>query len=159
MRTLGLAAIGAFTLAGCTTIPSAPPAPDVITYATEPCFGKCPVYRLTVSSDGVAVFEGRENTLVTGRRTFVVKLDEYEAFKAKLEPYRPVGEEIIRPGSPGCDRVATDMPGVDIRWTTEDRNDHLSVYYGCEMESRAGMHADLLRAPYELPITIYLGQY
>ncbi|MBB3764006.1 DUF6438 domain-containing protein [Sphingomicrobium lutaoense] len=154
-----LAAIGPILLAGCATIPSAPKAPDVITYATEPCFGRCPVYRLTVSSDGVAVFEGKANTLVTGRRTFVVKEEEYQAFKAMLEPHRPVGERIIRPGSEECRNAATDHPGVDIRWATEDRSDHLSAYYGCDMDLNRDMYEALMRAPYELPMTIYIGQY
>lgn len=160
MRKFALVALGATALSGCMAIPDAPPAPDVITYATEPCFGRCPVYRLTVSSDGIAVFEGRENTLVTGRRTFAIKLEEYAAFKAMLEPYRPVGERILGRDPAQCNnRVATDLPGVDIRWSSEDRSDHLYAYYGCDMEGNREMYQALMRAPYELPMTIYIGQY
>lgn len=160
MHKVILSALGTFLLAGCATIASAPPAPDIITYATEPCFGACPVYRLTVSSDGIAVFEGKAHTQVIGRRSFVLKQEEYEAFKAALEPYRPVGDKVLGRDPSQCNnRVATDLPGVDIRWVTEDRNDHLYAYYGCDMEGNAAMFDALQRAPRELPLAIYIGQY
>ncbi|HEY0326511.1 MAG TPA: DUF6438 domain-containing protein, partial [Allosphingosinicella sp.] len=55
---------------GCTTVPHRPIPieSESISYETGPCFGACPVYRVTVSPDGTGTVEGRRVTAVTGER-------------------------------------------------------------------------------------------
>lgn len=38
-----------------------------LTLERGPCFGVCPVYRITVSGDGKVIYEGREHVRVSGR--------------------------------------------------------------------------------------------
>src|SRR3954466_16408375 len=70
---------------------AAPPRTPVqtITYETGPCFGACPVYRVSISSDGVASFEGIRFTAVIGPRSSRAPPAQYRAFAAQLEPVRP----------------------------------------------------------------------
>lgn len=145
-------------LSGCQSIPKAPPAPETIRYETGPCFGVCPVYTVTVSSDGIASFEGKQNTQIIGRRSFVIRADEYEAFKAALAPWRPNGEAMLVPGKPECMPEATDMPSVDVRWSKEEGSDHLFVYFGCNMDANQVMFDALADAPMALPLNAFVGQ-
>src|SRR5690349_3828500 len=62
---------------------------ETISYQTTACFGTCPVYTLTVRSDGTATFEGARYTAVRGRRDFRVTPRQYRAFAAWLAPVRP----------------------------------------------------------------------
>ena len=146
---------GCVMAVGNTTTPSPPPVAierETISYETSRCFGTCPVYRVTVQPDGTGVFEGRQFTKVVGTRDFRATPAQYRAFAAKLQRYRPQGEQLIQPGQPGCGQVATDMPSVDIRWNEPSgASQHLSLYYGCRMHDQA-MNEALRSAPYELPI-------
>ena len=142
-------------LAGCVAAPSAPPptagAVRTIRYETGPCLGLCPVYSLTVSSDGRAAFESRSNTGVSGTRSFAVTSAEFVDFEARLAPYRPAGEKRLGMGTECNDRVATDMPSVDIRWAGKGSASRLFVYFGCDMERNAAMFKALQDAPQAIP--------
>ena len=144
-------------IAGCDTVPvPPPPAPETIRYATSPCSGTCPVYTVTVSSDGVGLFEGTRFTAVTGPRHFTLTPAQFADFRARLAAVRPVGERLLQP--PNCNgRVAPDLSGVDLRWMSVARNDRLAVNYGCDRATNAALF-DLLRAaPLALPIATFIG--
>src|SRR3546814_8814740 len=82
-------------LAGCVAGGTATPADRAtITYATQPCFGACPVYTVTVSPDGQGVFAGKRFTAVTGERPFALPSDAYDRFAAALAPNRPGSGEV-----------------------------------------------------------------
>lgn len=140
--------------AGCTA-PAAlsPTASDNIRYETSACFGRCPVYVLTVARDGHGSFEGKRFTAATGARTFTVTPAQFAAFAAALAPFRPEGERALVPGRPGCERAATDQPSVEITWSD---GDHLQAYYGCNMETNRAMFAALRHAPQLLPIAAFI---
>ena len=81
-----LLVIAAASLAACTAAAPPPPPPtagmvETIRYETGPCFGACPVYTLTVSSDGRGVFEGRRHTAVAGIRNFAASPAQYAEFR------------------------------------------------------------------------------
>jgi len=155
---LGAMTGGCVMAVGNTTTETAPVAieRETISYETSRCFGTCPVYRVTVQPDGTGVFEGRQFTKVVGTRDFRATPAQYRAFAARLQPYRPQGEQLIQPGQPGCGQVATDMPSVDIRWNEmSGASQHLSLYYGCRMHDQA-MNEALRSAPNELPIRAFI---
>lgn len=139
--------------AGPQTRPSPPTAGTVeaIRYETGPCFGACPVYALTARSDGTGTFEGKQHTAVQGTRDFAITPAQYADFRSRLDPYRPVGERRLSTGEECNDRVATDMPSVEISWTAKGPRSRLYVYYGCDMERNAAMFEALRRAPEALP--------
>ena len=66
MKALSLAIAVALASAACATVPPAASAQS-ISYETGPCFGACPVFRVTVSPDGSGTFEGRRFTAVDRR--------------------------------------------------------------------------------------------
>jgi len=136
--------IAGLALAGCSHADHAGPKPipvesDSITYETGPCFGACPVYSITVRPDGSGVFTGKRFTAVTGERAFKLTAAQYEAFAARLAPYRPASGEVRYEGK-NCQQVATDMPSVDVRWTRAIGDSQaLMFYFGCDMDKNRAM--------------------
>lgn len=149
---LAVAFTVALALSACATMPA--DAGDrplrSISYAAGPCFGACPVFRVTVNSDGTGVFDGGRFAAVTGERRFMVTPAQFRAFAARLAPYRPATGERRYSGE-SCRRMATDQDSVEIVWrgAAEQR---LNVYYGCDMEANRAMFDRLRSAPNVLPI-------
>ena len=85
MKTAILILATAFAAAPATAAPSRQAGPESITYRTGPCMGGCPIYNVTVRSDGSATFEGVNFTAVRGTREFRVTPRQYRAFAAWLD--------------------------------------------------------------------------
>ena len=126
---------------------------DSITYETGPCFGRCPVFSITIRPDGSGVFTGKNFTAVTGERAFKLSPADYAAFASRLQPYRPEsGERRYSHGEKGCEQVVTDMPSVDVRWTRAIGDSQaLHYYYGCRDAANRHMADVLGNAPDMLP--------
>ncbi|MGH6616511.1 DUF6438 domain-containing protein [Sphingomonas sp.] len=149
--------VGALLIAGCATPQRQSATLQTITYETAPCYGVCPVYRVTVGSDGAGIFTGIRHTAIGGDRKFSVTPRQFTAFAGTLSPYRPQGKRDITPGRPECNDTVTDMPSVNVRW--EDvRTDELSYYYGCRPASGPAMADALTTAPSLLPIADFIGK-
>ena len=157
MKGLAGAVTAALSLAGCATAP--PPASAgraTIVYETGPCFGACPVYRITVSADGEGRFEGRRFTAVTGTRAFAITPEQYAAFARHLAPLRPAEPERLYAGE-ACATMATDLPSTEIVWTDADgRRTTLYFYHGCDMERNRPIAERLDAAPGLLPIGAFI---
>ena len=152
---LAVAGVG---LASCTTVAAAPAdGVESIAYETGPCFGACPVYRVTVDRDGSGLFEGRRFTAVSGERRFQITADQYRAFVRHLEPLRPSSSEMRYSGDI-CGAMATDMPSADVVWrNASGAEQHLYFYYGCDMERNRAIADRLRSAPDHLPIGDLIG--
>lgn len=150
--------VAALALAGCTKTGEAPrPIPiegDSITYETGPCFGRCPVWSVTIRPDGSGVFTGKNFTAVKGERSFKLTPADYKAFAARLQPYRPEsGERRYSHGEKGCEQAATDLPSVNIRWTRAIGDSQgLYYYYGCNPQANSAIADALGGAPDLLPV-------
>ena len=145
----------AAALAGCTTISPSSTAralPKTISYETGPCFGACPVYRVTVGADGQGLFEGRRFTTVAGERHFVVTPAQYRAFAEHLAPLRPSSGSVRLDAQPACSQMATDLPSASVTWQSDREEQSLYYYFGCDMEARREMAERLRAAPALLPI-------
>ena len=158
-----LASAALMLLAGCaTTGATAPPqVAETIRYETSPCFGACPVYAVTVSSDGSGSFEGKRFTAVTGERAFTVTPAQFAEFRARLAPFRPAdGERRIASGEADCGSMITDQPSAAVTWSGGDAPPaSLSLYYGCTAPQLAAMKAALRAAPEALSIASYVGRH
>ncbi|MDP5277517.1 DUF6438 domain-containing protein [Sphingomonas sp. DG1-23] len=160
---LGLGVMG-LALAGCIPESRVPAGPtpiegDSITYETGPCFGRCPVYAVTVRPDGTGIFEGKRFTAVTGERGFTLSRAQYDAFAARLAPYRPASGEVrYAHGEPNCANAPTDMPSVEIRWTRAIGDSQgLYFYLGCRRDNAA--LAEALGGAVELlPVQELIGE-
>jgi hypothetical protein len=149
-------------LAGCApTMATYPPLPEPveITYETEPCFGACPVYRVTVNNLGQpGTFEGKRFTAVEGTRSFPMTYRQFSAFYAALSDARAADSKAYERGGANCQMMATDHPGVSVTfregqtapWT-------FRFYYGCRDRQNAKLAEGLRRAPEALPIADFIG--
>lgn len=159
------AASASLLLAGCATMPAqtggeGPIAveSDAIAYETGPCFGACPVFRVTVRPDGTGIFEGRQHTAVTGERAFTVSPEHYRALAAHLEPLRPETGSVRLSGE-ACRQVATDLPSAEVTWYSQiGSSQSLHFYYGCDMEKNKAIARRLRTAPSLLPIGEWIGR-
>ena len=167
MTKLLLLCLSAAVATGCAMAPAPRPAAsgpppvaieaDSISYATSACFGRCPIYRVTVRPDGSGVFEGQRFTAVTGVRPFRVTPQQYRAFEAHLAPLRPRQGEVRLTGE-GCATMATDLPGAEVVWTRAIGDGQAyQLNYGCDMEGNRAAAERLRTAPELLPIAVFIG--
>ncbi|HEV2865705.1 MAG TPA: DUF6438 domain-containing protein [Allosphingosinicella sp.] len=155
-RPLGLAL--ALALAGCATVQEDAAARGAmsVSYETGPCFGACPVYRVTVNSDGSGMFEGRRFTAVEGQRAFRISRQQFDALVAHLDPVRPA-QGSVRYAGEACERVATDLPSAEVTWRMlGDGQQQLYFYYGCDMEKNRAIAERLDAVPRLLGIEDFL---
>jgi hypothetical protein len=150
-------ALALAALTACATVPATASPVQTIVYETGPCFGACPVYRVTVSSDGSGTFEGRRFTAVTGPRTFRATPEQYRAFARQLEPLRP-DHGTVRYAGEACETMATDLPSAEVTWRSAEGEQGLYFYYGCDMERNRALAERLSAAPGLLPIGDLIGR-
>src|SRR3954452_7862857 len=145
MKGIALVALALAALPARAPAPAAETGLRSISYQTGPCFGTCPVYRVTVYANGAGLFEGLRFTAVTGARRFRITRAHFRAFAARLAPDRPPTGERHYVGA-ACRQLATDQSSVEIIWrgATEQK---LDVYYGCDMETNRAMFDRLAHAP------------
>lgn len=148
----------AFLVAACASSAANEVPTQTISFTRAPCYGVCPVYRVTVNADGTGLFEGERFTAVTGQRRFTLTTAQWQAFVAKLAPYRPQGTLDINMENPArCQLMATDHPSAIVTWTGGGRNDQLGFYFGCRDEGNRAMAQALEEAPGLLPIAEMIG--
>lgn len=128
-----------------------------ISYATGPCFGTCPVYTVTVDSDGSGVFVGQSHTTVTGSRNFTVTPAQFDSFARHLAPLRPASGTVRYDSGSQCTSMATDLPSADVKWRGADgQEQELYVYFGCFFTGSEAMVQRLQQAPGLLPIGAFI---
>jgi uncharacterized protein DUF6438 len=155
---LGLRLALVAALAGCATTGAGSPedGPATISYETGPCFGACPIYRVTVNADGSGVFEGRRWTRAEGNRSFRVTAQQYQRLVAHLEPLRPASGSIRYSGE-ACESMATDLPSAEVTWEGPAGAQQLYFYHGCDMEKNRPIAERLNAVPDLLPIGEFIN--
>lgn len=96
------------------------------------CYGKCPVYTVTVQPDGRVQFAGTKNTKVTGPAEDTLsreKLDELAAEINKADIF--AFKDSYTPDSGNCPSKATDSPTVRILVESGSRRKAILHYHGC----------------------------
>lgn len=127
---------------------------DTISISAGPCFGVCPVYRVTVTPDGSGLLEPRRFTAVPGDTRFTVTPSQYRRLRASLAVFRPMAGEERRIGhGENCDRFATDMPSYAIIWRRSGQKAAtLDFQSGCMDARYARLRAALAAMPGTLQI-------
>ncbi len=104
---------------------------DTITLERTACFGTCPIYKVTITSDGSVSFQGVRFTKTqsaTGkisRRAFRRLAREFEKIKYFSLP------DDFTPGTKNCPNVMTDMPSANTAIHLKGKSKTVSHYYGC----------------------------
>ena len=140
--------------AGAAPPPGAPV--ETISFETGPCFGRCPIYRFTISSSGDGRFEGIRFTAFTGARPFHASHAQYRAFARQLEAIRPARGAVRYEGS-ACRTMATDLPSTQVTWRSRRGTQSLYFYHGCDMQLNRALAERLNAAPALLPIGDFIG--
>ena len=107
--------------------------PIQITLERTACFGRCPVYTVTISGDGTVSYEGRQFVSVTGKQQSHVDpsavralVKEFEAidFFALHDAYRRVENP------DGTVTEVTDLPTQFVSLRVGDRSKRVEDYFG-----------------------------
>lgn len=101
---------------GCVGTPptAATPPAETISLSVGPCFGFCPVYDASISSDGTVEFVGRRHTAVLGERRRAVDARVYREIANAVSEFRPTsGTET----AVDCTSAVSDTSQYRITWT------------------------------------------
>ena len=97
-----------------------------------PCFGTCPVYRVTLDRSGSVRFEGRRFVADTGLHTRSVPGARVDSLVAALEAAGYFGfADRYGVGQPGCEPYATDLPTVTTEVHAGARDKRVEHDHGC----------------------------
>jgi hypothetical protein len=143
-RTLAAAwVVAAWLPAACArTVPPSPeaetrstpvaPATGSVSLERGPCFGTCPVYKVTLDRSGAVRFEGRRFVADTGLSTGTASPASVDSLFAELQAAGYFGfADSYRMGQPGCERYATDLPTVITEVRLGDRTKRVEHDRGC----------------------------
>ena len=112
--------------------PQTPPDTDTVSLERGPCFGTCPVYRVTLDRGGNVRFEGRRFVADSGISMATVPRDQAERLFAELETAGFVDlADSYRSGDPTCTRYATDLPTVITEVHVNGRTKRVEHDRGC----------------------------
>lgn len=119
--------------------PAVAPAPDVasdaapvVTLERTPCFGRCPVYRVTISRSGLVQFEGKRFVADSGSDSARISSEAVTDLLGQLEQGGFYGfDEKYVAGSMGCGPYATDLPGVITSVDDGQRVKRIEHDHGC----------------------------
>ncbi|MCR4341423.1 MAG: DUF6438 domain-containing protein [Gemmatimonadaceae bacterium] len=136
------AALGALALAGCAAngavpdssaaTPSAAPAYTRVTLERKPCFGTCPVYRVSVAENGAVIFEGLGYVDSIGSFTGRIDAERVAALARLFEEHDYFAlDDKYAYGEPNCAQYGTDAPTVITSITIGDRSKRVEHDLGC----------------------------
>ena len=133
----------ALAIMACTPGRGAPPVserPDpavaapsvVVSLERTPCFGSCPVYRISASSSGLVTFEGKANVLRIGTDTGRISSEQVDALLLELHRagYFTFADRYAL-SEPTCGHYATDSPTAVSSATFRGRSKRIEHDYGC----------------------------
>jgi hypothetical protein len=104
----------------------------VVTLERTPCFGNCPVYRISVSEAGVVRYEGRANVRQMGTATAQISRARLDSLLLEMERagYFTFARRYAL-SEPTCRRYSTDSPSAISSATFRGRTQRIEHDYGC----------------------------
>jgi hypothetical protein len=115
------------------------PAPDaagaggsVVTLERGPCFGTCPVYRVSLSAHGTVAFVGTRFVTRVGADTARVAPTAVDSLVRSLEAggFFSLADAYV-PDAPACGRYHTDAPTVSVSVQAAGRAKTVRHDHGC----------------------------
>jgi hypothetical protein len=131
-----LIAVAAFAIASCATTTETGGDAEVrsITMEDEPCFGFCPVYRITLTPGDEYVLDGQRHTATQGISEGVLQAGSFEAAVQALETagFRSLPEDLTYNNETACPGPQiSDMPYTRITVDYADGTHSVHHYHGC----------------------------
>lgn len=114
----------------------APPAAadtPVVSLERTPCFGTCPVYRVTISRSGAVRFVGKHHVTTKGAAAAEIPPTRVDGLLLELEKggYFGFADAYVM-DAPACGQYATDSPTVITSATAGGRSKTIRHDYGCQ---------------------------
>jgi acetamidase/formamidase len=107
-------------------------ADDAITLERTACFGTCPMYQVTVTSDGTVTFNGERFTKTTGVAKGKISRESFRQLVAEFEKINYFAlPDAYAPGTPVCPQRITDMPSANTSIRLKGKAKSVAHYYGC----------------------------
>jgi acetamidase/formamidase len=105
---------------------------NVITMARGACFGTCPIYKITIASDGTVTFDGANFVKTRGTAAGTITRDDFNKLVTEFENLKffSLDDEYV-PGSKNCGPAATDLPYVTTSIQLNGKTKSVSHYQGC----------------------------
>ena len=107
-------------------------ASSAVTLERTACFGRCPVYQISVVSDGVVSYQGKAHVRHLGPATAQISVEQVSSLISELEKggYFSFAPRYT-PGDSACGRYATDSPAVITSVRSAGRAKRIEHDYGC----------------------------
>lgn len=105
---------------------------DSITLERTACFGTCPMYKVTITSDGTVTFNGVRFTKTTGMAKGKITAEDFRQLVSEFEniDYFSLPDSYA-PGTPVCPQRITDMPSANTSIRLKGKTKSVAHYYGC----------------------------
>jgi hypothetical protein len=104
------------------------------------CYGNCPSYRVTVTSDGQVSFEGHAQVKIGNAHDHIAPAQPANILAAVEQVgFRSMHGSYVSHDD-GCESVMSDMPGIKITVVDTEGSKTVDFYNGC-----AGATADAVR--------------
>ncbi|MGZ8842046.1 MAG: DUF6438 domain-containing protein [Pyrinomonadaceae bacterium] len=105
---------------------------DAITLERTACFGTCPMYKVTIASDGTVTFNGERFTKTTGIAKGKISTSDFRQLVAEFEKINYFSlPDAYAPGTPVCPQRITDMPSANTSIKLKGKMKSVAHYYGC----------------------------
>lgn len=129
---VGCGSRGAVADSSAAVSADAPIADFRATLERKPCFGTCPVYRVSVTGDGAVLFEGVQHVDSIGRFTGRIDRERVAALSRLFEEqnYYALADKYAY-GEATCREYAADAPTVITSVATTDRSKQVEHDLGC----------------------------
>ncbi|MFC2032125.1 DUF6438 domain-containing protein [Chloroflexota bacterium] len=97
----------------------------VITLERTPCYGFCPVYKLTIGGDGTVVYEGKDFVSIRNREETTISQGEIDQLVKEFKriDYFSLNDEYT-------ERTITDAPSVITSITLDGKTKTIEHYHG-----------------------------
>ena len=103
-----------------------------VTLERTACFGGCPVFKISVSPEGLVSYEGKGHVRHLGSATRRIPAERVSALVSELDQggYFSFASRYVPPDPP-CGRYVTDSPAVitSVRWGSQAKR--IEHDYGC----------------------------
>jgi hypothetical protein len=113
------------------------PIPDdtLISLKRSVCYGSCPDYTVTISSDGTVIFEGRKFVKMAGIHKGSISRDIVRQLIAEFDKENFFSlNDSYRSAKDGCPEEWTDAPTVVTSIKIDGRFKSIDHYHGCEQD-------------------------
>jgi hypothetical protein len=104
----------------------------LITLERSVCFGTCPSYIVTLTSDGKVTWEGRDFVKTKGKATAQIKPDDFDKLVKEFERIKfATLDDKYETGTRGCPESSTDNPSAQSSIRMNGKTKSVLHYYGC----------------------------